>query len=46
MRIAIIYIESKHFLSKDIPKNSDFVGLSLAVVVNKEKEAPTIILYL
>lgn len=38
-------MEPKHILPKKIPNNSNFAGLNLAIVTNKEKEVYVIILH-
>lgn len=36
LEITIIFVKSKHVLSKKILENSDFVGLNLIVTFNKK----------
>lgn len=43
---AIVFVESKHVLSKEIPENNDFADLNSAVVANGEEEAHAIISHL
>ena len=42
----MVFVESKYVLLKEIPEDSDFAGLNLAVAPNGEKIAYTIILHL
>lgn len=44
-RIAIVFMESKHVLPKEILENSDFVGLNSAVPANKKEEVYAISLH-
>lgn len=37
--IAIVFVESRHILSKEILENSDFASLNLVIAINGEKEA-------
>ena len=42
----MLFMESKHVLPKEIPKDSDFADLNSAIIPDKEKAAHAIISHL